>query len=62
MADRPGTPVNEIETRLMVQQVDMGGVVPKIKDLVTVDGINWTVEDISWDPAKVTYTFKIKKP
>lgn len=62
MADRPGTPVNEIETRLMVKTADMNGVVPKIKDLVTIDGVNWTIEDISWDPANVTYTFKIKKP
>jgi hypothetical protein len=62
MADRPETPVNEIETRLMVKTADMNGVVPKIKDLVTIDGVNWTIEDISWDPANVTYTFKIKKP
>jgi hypothetical protein len=60
--DRPETPINENEFRLMVKQSELGGVVPRIKDLVTIAAVNWTVEEISWDPAEVTYTFKIKKP
>ena len=60
--DRDRTPINEVESRIIVKQTDLGSLTPKIKDLITIDSVNWTVEEISWDPAGATYTFRINRP
>ena len=60
--DRSSTAVEETESRLMCRQSQLGSIVPRMKDLITIGTVNWQVEEISWDPADATYTFKIKKP
>lgn len=60
--DRSSTAVSENETRLICRQSELGSIVPRMKDLITIGLVNWQVEEISWDPADATYTFKIKKP
>ena len=62
MRDRSVVVVTENQTRLICRQSELTGIVPRIKDLITVNSVNWQIEEISWDPADATYTFSIKRP
>jgi Rieske Fe-S protein len=53
--------VNANEVRIIIKQSDMSGTVPVVDDIIVIDGSNWFINEISWDPAGATYTFKIKK-